>query len=217
MPSNVISRKTVREALATLIDAGFDSTWDVFNYKTKKFNGKARNIVVASAGSKRDKTGSRQVDSDTQFRFRIFVFVLYAVQPFVATNSPTAGVNKPITLTSTTNLINGATVRIEDDSNSEDAVINTLVLNTSIQIATLVNSYTTPRVYAWTDHNSDDQLDAAEKAITDICNDNRKNNATATLWGELELGEWTDPDLIVDEAGQTYRREIINVTTTKLS
>jgi len=78
MPSNVINRKTVREALAALIDADFSSDWDVFNYKVKKFNGKARNIVVSSAGSGRTIMGADADESDTSFRFRVFVFVLYA-------------------------------------------------------------------------------------------------------------------------------------------
>ena len=78
MSSNVISRKTVREALAVLIDAKFSSDWDVFNHKAKKFNGKARNIVVSSQGSGREIKGAGATDADSTFRFRIFVFVLYA-------------------------------------------------------------------------------------------------------------------------------------------
>jgi len=78
MPSDALNRKTVREALATLIDAKFDSNWDVFNYATKDFNGKARNIVVRSGGSRRNIAGADTVEPDSGFRFRVFVFVLYA-------------------------------------------------------------------------------------------------------------------------------------------
>ena len=77
MPSNVVSRKTIREALAVLIDGKFSSDWDVFSYKTALFNDKARNIVVASAGSTRTIMGANADESDSAFRFRVFVFVLY--------------------------------------------------------------------------------------------------------------------------------------------
>jgi hypothetical protein len=92
MPSNVISRKTVREALAALIDTKFSSDWDVFNYKVKDFNGKARNIVVSSAGSLRTIMGADANESDSSFRFRIYVFVLYAddAQSWTAQNSEDA-------------------------------------------------------------------------------------------------------------------------------
>lgn len=212
MPSNVLSRKTVREALATLIDAAFNSDWDVFNYKTTKFSGKARNIVVTSAGSRRTVMGAKDTESDASFRFRIFVFVLFSVQPVQATNSPTAGSNKTINIPDTTNFINGNTIRVEDDSSAEDAVINqAIVTDTSIRVATLVNSYTTPRVYAWTPHNSDDQLDTAEKTLADVANDNQ----SGTYWNKLAVEGETDPDLIVDEGGQTFRREIIVWRTDK--
>lgn len=209
MPSNVISRKTAREALAALIDTAFSSDWDVFNYKVKQFGGKARNIVVTSAGSRRTITGAQAVESDSGFRFRVFVFVLFSVQPITATNSPTAGANKTINIPDTANFINGNTVRVEDDTNSENAVINAVpVANTSIRVATLVNGYTLPRVYAWTPQNSDDEIDAAEKKIADVCNDNQKNGS---LWDKLYLEGESDPDMIVDEGGQTFRREIITI------
>lgn len=148
MASDVISRKTAREALAVLLDAKFGATWDVFNYKTPKFNDKARNIVVASAGSRRTITGANADEGDNSFRFRVFVFVLYQ--------------------------------------------------NTA---------------ESWTAQNSDDELDAAEKAITDMCNDNQTNAA----WSRLDIEGETDPDMIVDEGGQTFRREIITIRTQKYS
>jgi hypothetical protein len=144
--SNVISRKTVREALATGIDGVFNSDWDIFNYKTVAFNGKARNIVVASAGSRREIKGADADESDSSFRFRVFVFVLY-----------------------------------QDTAN------------------------------AWTSQNSEDALDGAEKALADYFDDNQ----TATYWSRLYIEGETDPDMIVDEGGQTFRREIINVRTEK--
>lgn len=143
MASNVLSRKTAREAFAALIDTAFDSSWDVFNYKVKKFGDKGKNIVVTSAGSRRTITGARSTESDASFRFRVFVFVLYS---------------------STTE--------------------------------------------AWTPKNSDDEIDAAEKKIADVCNDNQQNGAN---WDRLYMDGESDPDMIVDEGGQTFRREIFNI------
>lgn len=206
MPSNVQSRKPAREAYAALLDNAFSSDWDVFNYKVNKFSGKARNVVVTTGGSRREITGAKEVEPDSVFRFRVFVFVLFSVQPITATNSPTAGANKTINVPDTANFINGNTVRIEDASNAENAVINAVpVANTSIQVATLVSSYATPRVYAWTPQNSDDELDAAEKKITDV---NINNQANGNLWDKLSMEGESDPDMIVDEGGQTFRREI---------
>ncbi len=148
MPSSAPSRKDTREALAALLDTAFDSSWDVFNFKTKKFGDKAKNIVVTSAGSERVISGSQGVTPDSTFRFRVFVFILYQ-----------------------------------------------------------------SAVESWTDHNSDDALDAAEKTITDVCADNQIN----ALWGRLRQEGFSDPDMIVDEGGQTFRREIINIVTQKLS
>jgi len=141
MASNVATRKTAREAFAALLDTAFDSSWDVYNYKTKQFGGKAKNIVVTSAGSRRTITGARAIESDSSFRFRVFVFVLFA-------------------------------------STAE----------------------------AWTPQNSDDEIDTAEKTITDVCNDNQAN-----AWSRLYMDGESDPDLIVDEGGQTFRREIFNI------
>jgi hypothetical protein len=146
MASNVVSRKTSREALGILIDAAFDTTWDVFNYKVTKFSNKAKNIVVTSAGSKRTIEGARSIESDSSFRFRVFVFVLFS--------SP------------------------------------------------LEN---------WTPQNSDDEIDVAEKKIADVCNDNQETSN----WNRLYFEGETDPDLIVDEGGQTFRREIITVRVEK--
>lgn len=144
MPSSAINRKTIREALATLIDTKFNSTWDVFNYKTPKFNGKARNIVVSSAGSKRSIMGAAASDADTSFRFRIFIFVLYA-----------------------------------SDTESWDA------------------------------QDSEDALDTAEKDLTDVLTDNQQ---TAN-WNKLSIEGESDPDNVIDEGGQVFRREIITVRT----
>jgi hypothetical protein len=146
MASNTINRKTVREAFATLVDAKFSSDWDVFSYKTPKFGGKARNIVVSSAGSRRTIMGARSEEADSGFRFRVFIFVLY---------------------------------QSADDG--------------------------------WTAQNSEDALDTAEKDLTNLCNDNQSN----ANWNHLSIEGESDPDNVVDEGGQVFRREIITVRMEK--
>ena len=145
MASNAINRKIIREQLAQVIDAKFGATWDVFNHKTPKFNGKARNIVVSSAGSRRSIQAADAVDADASFRFRIFIFVLYA-----------------------------------DDANSWDA------------------------------QDSEDALDTAEKDLTDVLTDNYE---LTNYWNKLTIEGESDPDNVIDEGGQVFRREIITVRT----
>ena len=95
MPSNSINRQTWREQLASLIDAAFDNTWDVYNYGTAEFNGKARNIVIASGDSDYTEPAADSNDvatGDAEFDFYITVFVLYAnaAQNWTAQNSEDA-------------------------------------------------------------------------------------------------------------------------------
>lgn len=81
MASNVTNRQTIRERLASKIDTALDSTWDVFNYGTISFNGKARNVVVASSDTEypQDGAGAEEVSaSDADFDFAVTIFILYA-------------------------------------------------------------------------------------------------------------------------------------------
>jgi hypothetical protein len=95
MPSNSINRQTWREQLASLIDTALDSTWDVFNYGTADFNGKARNVVIASGDTDYPElaAGSNSVETgDAEFDFLITIFILYAdaSQSWTAQNSEDA-------------------------------------------------------------------------------------------------------------------------------
>jgi hypothetical protein len=146
MASNVIDRETVQVDLAAKLATKFGTTWDVFDYKTATFAGKARNIVVAAAGSKREIKGAGAAESDSSFRFRVFVFVLY-----------------------------------QDPAN------------------------------AWTAKLSETELNGAEKKVADFLNDTQ----TATYWDRIYYEGETDPDMVVDEGGQTFRREIITIRTEK--
>jgi hypothetical protein len=95
MASDVLNRKVVREQLAALIDAGLDSTWDVFNYGTSVFNGKARNVIVASGDTDYQDNGAKSTEvagADVFFDFNIGIFILYADagQSWTAQNSEDA-------------------------------------------------------------------------------------------------------------------------------
>ena len=83
MSSNVVNRQTIREKLGTLLDAAFDSTWDVFNYGESTFNGKARNITVSSGDTIYPNAGAEdQTNSDTAAEMVMFIstFILYEKQ-----------------------------------------------------------------------------------------------------------------------------------------
>jgi hypothetical protein len=93
MPSNVVNRQTIREALATKIDAALDATWDVYNYATKAVAfEKARNVVIATDTAHYPEMGAAETDSDFQFTFLIALFILYAddAQSWTAQNSEDA-------------------------------------------------------------------------------------------------------------------------------
>lgn len=66
-----------------------------------------------------------------------------------SSSSPTSGSNKTLNLTDTATLAVGMWVGIKDGSNSEIAVITAVVASTSITVASLANSYTTPDVYGY--------------------------------------------------------------------
>lgn len=146
MPSNVLNRKAVREDLATKIDAKFGAEWDVYSYKVKALGGKARNIAVSSRGSGREIRGAKATETDSTFRFSIFVFVLYA----------------------------------SDEQQ-------------------------------WTEQESEDAMDGAEKDLTDLFNDNQ----SGAYWNRLTIEGVSDADMVQDVGGQVFRREIITVRTEK--
>lgn len=66
-----------------------------------------------------------------------------------ATNNPSAGSSVVINMTDTGDLAVGREVTVKDGSNSEICRVTAVVSNTSITVATLVNSYTTPDIYGF--------------------------------------------------------------------
>lgn len=81
MASSVVNRQTIRERLASKIDAALNSDWDVFNYGTSEFNGKARNVIVASADTAYPEMGAGSdsvAAGEAEFDFGIGIFILYS-------------------------------------------------------------------------------------------------------------------------------------------
>ena len=70
-----------------------------------------------------------------------------AWQSGVSNNNPASGTNVVIGLTNTSGVAVGDPVTINGGGHNEVAFVTAVVTNTSITVATLVNSYTTPTVY----------------------------------------------------------------------
>jgi len=81
MASDVVNRKTIRDRLASLIeakvgDAGSAIVEEVYNYRTDNFDGKSPVVVVCSRGSDRRKmTEVSTVNTDVLLY--IYIFVLH--------------------------------------------------------------------------------------------------------------------------------------------
>lgn len=86
MPANVMSRETVRDFLATLLDTELTGASDpveaVYNHKVGDFNQQSPVLVVASAGSERNRPrgGRGTARFETSFFLTIFSFVAYAIE-----------------------------------------------------------------------------------------------------------------------------------------
>lgn len=72
---------------------------------------------------------------------------LLAWKKVTASNSPTSGSSKTINISDTTGIANGSVVTVRDGSNNQTAVVSSFVTNTSITVASLATSFTTPDVY----------------------------------------------------------------------
>lgn len=72
---------------------------------------------------------------------------LLAWKKVTASNSPTSGSSKVININDTTGIANGSVVTVRDGSNNQTAVVSSFVTNTSITVASLATSFTTPDVY----------------------------------------------------------------------
>jgi len=83
MTSNVVSRETVRDAVATLLEAALVGVGKpaqaVYNYQIEDFGEQSPVVVVSSGPSHRGRLDSKEL-GDTAFAIDIYAFVLYATE-----------------------------------------------------------------------------------------------------------------------------------------
>lgn len=209
-PANVQDRKIVRQALATLLQAALIGTGKpaqaLYRYKPADFKGQSPVIVVTSASSERTKQ-AQVTRVASKVGMEIHTFVLYAEDPEPAINNPAAGANVVIQMANTSKFAVGMVVTVIDDTHSEQATITVVTPNTSITAAALVNSYTAPRVYAWTEENAEDRLDLLEKTISDVLED----NIITDTWSDLSFDGPSKMDPVA-VGGKDYLHEIIPIS-----
>ena len=73
--------------------------------------------------------------------------VATAWKSVTATNNPSSGSNVVINVSDTSGVSVGSLVTVAGGGNNEIAIVTAVSVNTSITVASLVNSYTTPTVY----------------------------------------------------------------------
>jgi hypothetical protein len=210
MSSDVQNRKTVRRALAALLEAQLVGSGKpaqkLYRYKKSDFKGQSPVIVVTSAPVTRSKQ-AQVTRIASMMELEIHTFVLYADEPVTATNNPTAGNSKAINLSNTALFAVGMEVGIEDVSHDEIATISAITPNVSITVATLAYSYTTPNIYWINEELSEDQMDLLEKEISDTLMDNEING---TLWADIEFNGPTELDPVAI-GGKEYNHEVIKI------
>jgi hypothetical protein len=208
MTSNVTNRSVVRKEYAALLSSFLVGTGKpvkvVYPYQVGDFKGESPVIVVTSVGTGR---ASPIVAGTTTFYLETHVFILYAAKPVIAGNEPDAGIDVVIELVDTSIYAIGNTVAIEDETNLDIAVITDIDPDISITVDLLAHSFANPRVYIWTESQSEDLLDYLEKAIADII---VEANTTSDVWVEIENDDRSEID-VVEIGGDAYRHEIIPV------
>lgn len=171
----------------------------VYDYQVSDFNGASPVVIVTNAGTLR----SDQVSSvESTMTLEVHTFVLYSVPPVQSTGV----VGTIISLVDTSMFIVGQTVIVEDVYNSESATIVFIDPNVSITVDSLDNSYTLPKVYVWTESQSEDLIDELEHDITDevrISNDD-------DIWLSIATQEVSVID-VVEIGGDPFRHETIMV------
>lgn len=210
MTANVINRQRVRELFAALLETALVGSGKpaqaVYDHQVGDFHGKSPAVIVTSAGTGR---GSSLTSDTTEFLLDVHTFVLYALEPWKATNSPNAGSNRVINIQKTHEFEVGGVATVEDENNSEVATITAISPNASITVAVLVHSYTTPNVHAWTESQSEDRLDLLEKSIAEVIIE-----ANLTMGMKVEPGGQSEIDGL-EIGGNEYRHEVIPVLFTE--
>jgi len=203
-------RATVRKQFAKLLQDNLVGTGlpmqAVYDYQVGDFEGKSPVLVVTGSGTKR---GSTVVYEPSIFYLDVHSFVLYSAEPVTATNDPAAGSDVVINLVDTPIFAVGNVVTIEDDSYRETAEVTASVSGVSITVGTLAHSYTKPKVYIWTESQSEDLIDLTEKIVHDTAVQANEED----VWLEVEEGDRSIVD-VVEVGGSPYRHETIEVVIT---
>ena len=209
MSANVQNRSDIRHSFATMLETALVGTGKpaqkVYSFRVSDFKGKYCIVAVTSAPANRSKQ-AQITRVSSLLKLEVHSFVLYAAEPVQATNSPTAGSSKTILVPSTSDFEVGDTATVEDESHSEQAVITGISAGVSITVDSLDHSYTTPRVFWWTEQQAEDRLDLLEKMISDVVMDNDTNDT----WAQLSFDGDTQFDPVVI-GGKDYLHEIVPV------
>jgi len=208
MTSNVTDRSVMRKKFAGLLEDALVGSGKpvkvVYDYQVGDFRGESPVIVVTSTGTAR---GSSTVTGVTEFFLEVHTFILYAAKPMITVDSPDAGVDVTIALEDTSIYQVGNTVVIEDGTNSDIAIITDIDPNVSVTIDVLVHSFVTPKIYIWTESQSEDLLDLLEKGISDVIKDSSEED----LFFYVMNTDRSEID-VVEIGGDAYRHETVPVT-----
>jgi len=201
-----VDRGTVRKELAALLDNRLTSIVErVFPYQVGDLKGISPAVIVTGAGSNR---ATALVSLESTIMLEVHTFVLYSLRPVQSNGAVTAGTDAIIPLSDTSIFSVDMKVYLEDDNNDEISTVTAVTANTSIK-ADLVNSYVNPRVFVWTEEQSEDLLDTIEHDITDEV---RLANDDGTWLAIANNGESVVD--VVDLGGDAYRHETIPVLVT---
>jgi hypothetical protein len=212
MAADVQNRKTIREAFGALLVAAIEGAGKpaqkVYDFIVKDFKGKYATVALDSRPSIRSKQ-AQVTRVSSGIKLDTHLFVLYSDDPTPATNSPTAGNNKAIEMADTSLFAIGDEVFVEDAAHYEVAVVTAVSTNVSITAATLIYSYTTPKVYWWNEKLAANRLDLLEKEISDLLMDNDTNET----WEQVAFdGEPSRDDIAI--GGKEYLHEVIHLLFT---
>ncbi len=219
MTISVPNRKYLRHAFAALLETALVGSGKpaqkVYRYKPADIDGKFSVVAVTSGKSKRTKQAQiSRVNNTTSLE--VHTFVLYFEPSVICTNNPSAGSNVALLTDNTAGFEVGDVVTVKDKftDTRETATVNAITAGTSITVATLANSYTTPSVTFWSEEDSEDRLDWLEKALSDVVLTNETLEVVLdgvnSIWTITPDGE-SEPDH-VKIGGKEYQHEVFSLS-----
>lgn len=219
MTISVPNRKHLRHAFAALLETALVGSGKpaqkVYRYKPADLDGKFSVVAVTSGKSKRTKQAQiSRVNNTTSLE--VHTFVLYFEPSVICTNNPSAGSNVALLTDNTVGFEVGDVVTVKDKftDTRETATVNAITAGTSITVATLANSYTTPSVTFWSEEDSEDRLDWLEKALSDVILTNETLEVVLdgvnSIWTITPDGD-SEPDH-VKIGGKEYQHEVFSLS-----